>query len=207
MNAVLNLVLTSIIYALPLLSFIFLTLAIKNININFSLTALWCSLIAVVVNYQLAGDEILGSFFNFYNASLYSINLILFIASIIYTLYLLKSHIQSKILSRLASLIAAVLVTAIAILFINLWLNAFFVEKRFTNTPIMQVATQEKFSFCDYDYVFFKITPDAKVAYLCPNGHGLIASTGIVSPLPKFLLSQIPQSTKEKLKAQNKNWE
>jgi len=207
MNAVLNLVLTSIIYALPLLSFIFLVLAIKKININFSLTALWCSLIAVIVNYQLAGDEILGSFFNFYNASLYSINLILFVASIIYTLYLLKSHIQSKILSRLASLTAAVLVTAIAILFINLWLNAFFVEKRFINTPIMQVATQEKFSFCDYDYVFFKITPDAKVAYLCPNGHGLIASTGLVSPLPKFLLSQIPQSTKEKLKAQNKDWE
>jgi len=207
MNAVLNLVLTSIIYALPLLSFIFLVLAIKKININFSITALWCSLIAVIVNYQLAGDEILGSFFNFYNASLYSINLILFIASIIYTLYLLKSHIQSKILSRIASLTAAILVTAIAILFINLWLNAFFVEKRFINTPIMQVATQEKFSFCDYDYVFFKITSDAKVAYLCPNGHGLIASTGIVSPLPKFLQSQIPQSTKEKLKTQNKDWE
>ena len=96
MNSTVNLLIMSVFYALPIISFILLVISMKKSNLNFALAAFWCSLIAVVVNYQLAGGEILSNYFNVQHAIIYSINLLLFITATIYLLYLYKAFIKKS---------------------------------------------------------------------------------------------------------------
>jgi hypothetical protein len=50
---------------LPPLAAILLVIGLKKKEINFIIIALWLSLIALMIHYQTAGGEILGSYFNY----------------------------------------------------------------------------------------------------------------------------------------------
>lgn len=207
MNNEVSMILMGITYILPLFSLILIIMAVKKTNLNFTLAALWCSLIALIVHYQLAGDEILGGYFNSYHATLYSITILLFLASSVYASYLIKPNLKNKLASNTLSLTAAVVVTGSVILLINLWVNASFVDHRFKNTPIVQVPTLNNPAYCQNTNVLLKVTPEAKVAYLCPNGYGLIASTGKLDSIPKVLLTSLPKSTIDELSSINQDWQ
>lgn len=160
---------------------------------NYIVVALWLSLIALILHYRDSGGEILGSYFNYHHAAIYSLNLIVLISSFIYLLISSMSEIpNSKILRYSAGFISAVVITGSILLEINLWINASFVENRMTNTPILQVATFNKQSYCDYKYVFYKVGRDKVVWFMCPNHYGLIPSVGQLHTAPNFVVKQLP---------------
>lgn len=206
MNQIMNLVLTSIVYALPLLSLLFIILAMKKSSLNYALAGLWCSLIAIIIHYQLAGDEIFGNYFNYYHAGLYTINSILFISCGIYVASLLKSNINNKNTAGFVTLFGALIVTAIIVLTTNVWINAFFITSKYKNTPILQIARIKQFDFCPHSYTLFKISPDGSVKYLCPNGYGLLPAIGKLNIVPTYIKASIPVSTTHELSNKNPLW-
>jgi hypothetical protein len=191
MNQSLIIVLMSFFYLLPVICFITLILAIKQSHINYALTALWLSLIAVILNYQLAGDEIIGDYFNIFNATIYTVNLLLFVFSTLYVLHLLNSTLEKKLTKILMPILSLFLVIGCGIVLTNLWINARFLHFRHPKTPIIKVDNLNSPTHCNYKYVFLKINNDAKVNYLCPNGHGIIAATGELPTTPKLVKSLI----------------
>ncbi|KTC65881.1 type I secretion system LssZ [Legionella adelaidensis] len=67
-------ILTHVInYLLPLLGLLLLILGIVRRGINYVMVALWLSLIAFLLNYQMAGGEVLGSYFDYHHASIYTL--------------------------------------------------------------------------------------------------------------------------------------
>lgn len=207
MNKLIEFSLMSIIYALPVLSLIFLIQAFHKKHLNYALAAVWCSLIAIIMHYQLAGGEIIGNYFNYPHAALYTVNIVLFVLSGLYSSVLLRVNMRNKITAGILSLFVATITTACMILLINVWINASFISQRFEKTPIMQVAALNRSYYCSYSHVFIKITPKAEVAYLCPTGYGIIASTGTLKTIPAFIRSSLPKSTVERLKTANSNWQ
>lgn len=181
---------------LPLLGLSLLVIGIKNKIRNYVILSFWLSFIAVVITYQRAGGEILGYYFNYSQALIYTISIVTLLASILYFLI----HLESKnlLLRYLSGFIAAVLVISALLLLINLWINAFFVENRLPGTPILQVATFKKVDYCAYRYVFYKINKDRSIHYLCPNHYGLIPSIGRLTTTPDFLLQQLPPNLGQK---------
>jgi len=183
--------LESIYLFFPLLGSLIFFFGIKSQRKNYVVVALWLSLISLVLHYRASGGEILGSYFNVYHAATYSFNLLVLIAIILYLLLTSFSK-QGKFLAYSAAFLSAILITGSALLLSNLWINAYFVENRLAGTPILQVATFTKQPYCDYKYVFYKVSADKAVWFMCPNHYGLLPSLGQLPSAPNFVVKQLP---------------
>ncbi len=181
----------------PLIAFVFLMIGIKKNAIYYVISSLWLSLIALIIHFQYSGGQIFGSYFNYINAFIYSANLIVLFVSLV----LIISHlsINNRMFRYTSSLFKAIVVIGSVLVIVNLWVNAFFIENRLKGTPVMQVALFEKASYCSYRYIFFKVSTDGSVSYLCPNHYGLIPAIGKLKDNPNFITSQLSLTTKKAL--------
>jgi len=187
----------------PLIALILLIVGIKKNAIYYIISALWLSLIALIIHFQSSGGEILGSYFNYMNAAVYSFNLVVLLISLIRVLSDLSKN--RPILNYVSSFINAFMVIGALLVIINLGINAFFIENKMDKTPIMQVALFKKPAYCAYRYIFYKISPDASVMYLCPNHYGFIPSVGRLSTSPDFIATQLSLPIKKQMLLLQKN--
>ncbi|MGC1182889.1 type I secretion system protein LssZ [Legionella sp.] len=182
-------------YFFPLIALMLLIIGIHRKIIYYVISSLWLSLIAIFIHFQSSGNQIFGSYFDYANAGIYSFTLLVLLVALIQVI----SHltIDSLIFKYLNSFINAFIVVGIFLVITNLWLNAFFIENKKAGTPVMQVALLDKPDYCNYKYVFYKVTPEGSVMYLCPNYYGLIASIGQLSVNPDFITQQLHFSAKK----------
>ena len=182
---------------LPLISAILLIAGLKMERINYLVTALWLSLIALLLHYQTAGGEILGTYFGYHNAAIYTLNILVLISTLLCLFFKLPLF-QGKISRYITGFLSVCLVVGSLLLLINLWINAHFIENRRPGSPIMQVATFTPLTYCNYRYVFYKVGLDDRISYLCPNHYKIIPSTGDLDVSPEFLLNQLTRHPKTK---------
>ncbi len=159
-------------------------MGLKKNTVYYVVSSLWLSLIALLIHYQNSGGEILGDYFNYLNAGIYSINLIVLCVSLVCVIYHLGAN--STFFKYFSSLLQALIVLCGCLVLLNLWINAYFIENRMPGTPIMQVALFQKPDYCTYKYIFYKVAENGKIAYLCPNHYGLIPSIGHLALPPDF---------------------
>jgi len=188
---------------LPLLAIVLLIIGIKKERVNYFISALWLSVIALLLHYQTAGGEILGTYFNYTNAAIYTLNLLVLITTLLALFYKLPLF-EGKLIGYVKAVISGVLILSSLVLGVNLWMNAYFIEHRNPGTPLMQVATFTKLPYCRYSYVFYKVDTAGKIGYLCPNYYGLIPSIGTLDVSPQFLLNQLGQDLKAKFNTPDK---
>lgn len=179
----------------PLISIVLIVLGIKNKKTLYITAAIWLSIIALVLHYHFSGGEILGSYFDYINAAVYSVNLILMMICLIYLLS--TSEIRSFSLRLLNSFFKALLIIGALIVIMNLWINAYFISERMSGTPILQVSNPASATHCQYKYVFYKVGKDGKIHYLCPNKYGLIPGVATIESLPDFILNQLSKPALE----------
>lgn len=182
----------------PLLGALILLFGLKFKRKNYFIVSLWLSLIALLLHYRASGGEILGSYFNYTHATIYSFNLILLITTVISLLQTSIQGFSNKNLRYAAGFFSVALVTGTTLLLINLWINASFVENRLAGTPILQIATFNKQPYCSYKYVFYKIGADNVVRFMCPNHYGLLPSVGRLQTTPNFIINQLPGQLQKK---------
>lgn len=184
----------------PLIALILLIVGTKRNIIYYVISSLWLSLIAVAIHYQSSGGQLLGSYFNFLNATIYTANLIILFISLI----LIISHLSSNspVFKYTSSLIKSFIVIGSLLVITNLWVNAYFIENRMAGTPIMQVALPKKAAYCNYRYIFYKVATDGSVSYLCPNHYGFIPAIGRLSISPDFFATQLPIPIKKQILSQ-----
>ncbi|WP_133127332.1 type I secretion system protein LssZ [Legionella nagasakiensis] len=179
-------------YILPLLSLVILALGLIKRHARYVLIALWLSLVSLYLQYQSAGGEILGTYFDYQKALLYTITLLTMLSALLY--WILHTPIfHKKYLRSSIGLVFALLATGSTLLLINLWINARFIANRLQGTALMQVASFNPPAYCSYRYVFYKIDKNGKVSYLCPNHYGFIPSVGHLDVTPDFLSRQLVQ--------------
>ncbi|KTC78651.1 hypothetical protein [Legionella cincinnatiensis] len=185
----------------PLIALILLIIGIKKSAIYYMISALWLSLIAMLIHLQFSGNQIFGTYFNYYNAAIYSSNLLILLITLIYVI----SHLSNgSTLKYVYSFVNAFLVVIALLSIINLWLNAFFIENKMEGTPIIQVALINKPDYCKSKYVFYKVNLDSSIMYLCPNYYGLIPSVGHLAVSPDFIAAQLPLSIKKQMLIKHK---
>jgi hypothetical protein len=192
---------TALNFALPLLGIILLLFGVKRGNLTSIIIALWVSLVALLLQYQLAGDEILGTYFDYKNAAIYTINSLILSFALLYIL-LKASLFHRKYIRYLTGLLAAGFITGGVLLLTNIWINAEFIENRFPGSAIMQVVTFTPPRYCEYRYVFYKVGNDKKISYLCPNHYGLVPAIGHLEVAPDFLFHQLAQQMQHKTSQQ-----
>ncbi|WP_298621871.1 type I secretion system protein LssZ [uncultured Legionella sp.] len=189
---------TSVIHCIfPLIALVFLVIGVQRKAIYYIISALWLSLIALIILFQTSGGEILGSYFNYLNASIYTANLIVLLISLIYVISHLSN--ESSFFKHLSSLVKSILIVGSIFLITNLWINAYFIENRMNGTPVMQVALLQKPEYCSYRYIFYTVATDGSVVYLCPNHYGLIPSIGHLEVSPDFITTQLSEPNKKQM--------
>ena len=185
----------------PVLGVILLLIGMKTDRINYLIAALWISLIALLLHYQTAGGEILGAYFGYKAAAVYTLNLLVLITTLL-CLFFKLTRLQSKLSRYAAGFVSSCIIVSSLLLLTNLWINAFFIENRHPDTPIMQVATFTPPSYCAYRYIFYKVGLDGKISYMCPNYYGIIPSIGHLDVSPNFVLNHLSQQLNAKKKIQ-----
>lgn len=183
-------------HLLPLLSVILLVIGIKIERVNYIIAALWLSLIALVLHYQTAGGEILGSYFGYQNASIYTLNLLVVITTLVY-LFIKIPIFQGNLFRYVTGIFSSCLIVGSVFLLINLWINACFIENRRPGTPVLQIARLTPLNYCTHRYLFYKVSVDGQISYMCPNHYGIIPSIGHLDSLPDVILNQSAQHIKE----------
>ena len=188
---------TTVNFILPALGLILLVLGVFWGKLVYIVLALWLSLIGLLIQYEMAGGEILGSYFDYLNATIYTANLCILLASLV--LVALKApSLHGKVTRYITGAVAALTITGAVTLTINLWVNACFIEGRVPGSPVMQVVNFGSHpAYCSYQYLFYRIGANGKVGYLCPGHYGLLPSTGEVAIAPDFLMHQLTQHTKK----------
>jgi len=184
-------------YILAIAALLSLIWGLSKKAIYYVISALWLSLIALILHYQHSGGVILGSYFDFNNTFLYSLDLIVLTTSLIYIIEHLRAFYSAiKYIALVAQLLIAL--TSLIMIF-NLVINAFFLTDRLTGTPIIQVALIKKPSYCNYKYIFYKIAKDGSTDYLCPNYYGFIPKIGHLNVSPDFIASQLSLPNKKQM--------
>lgn len=173
---------------LPLLALGLLIIGLLKDRIYCVIASLWLSLIALVIHYQASGGEILGSYFNYFNAFFYTLNLFILCITLSRVIYHLTDG--NTLFRYVNTIILLFIVVSCSLLTINLWINADFIEHRVHGTPVMQVTLAQKTEYCSYNYLFYTMTKAGTVAYLCPNYYGLIPSFGTLNVEPDFIKMQ-----------------
>lgn len=184
-------------FLFPLISLVLLIIGINRKAIYYIISALWLSLIALIIHFESSGGQILGNSFNYLNATIYSINFFILLVALIRVISHLS--IDSEWFRYVSSFFKSFIVIACLLVITNLWINAYFIENRMEGTPIMQVATFNKTEYCAYRYVFYKVSVDGSVMYLCPNHYGLIPSIGKLTVSPDFIATQLSLPNKKHL--------
>lgn len=184
----------------PLMAFICVIIGTKKNAIHYIISALWLSLIAVLIHFQFSGNQVFGTYFNYFNTSIYSCSLLL----LLYSLIRIIAHlsVMSPSFKYIYSFVNAFMVVGAFLVIINLWINAFFIEHKREGTPIMQVALLHNSDYCHSKYLFFKVANDNTIMYLCPNYYGLLPSVGRLATTPDFIATQLPLSVKKQLAGQ-----
>lgn len=182
----------------PLIALIFLVSGLLLKRKNYLIASLWLSLIALVLHYRASGGEILGSYFNYAHAMIYTMNLLIMVISISYLLLAGFRKINNQLLRYAVTFLTAALFTGSLLLLINLWVNAHFIEDRYPGTPILQMATFNKPVYCSFRYVFYKTDSEGIVHYLCPNHYGFIPGTGVLEQPPAFVTEHLPAKLQSK---------
>ena len=185
-----------ILTVFPIISFFLLVAGKITRYKNLVIAALWLSLIAIIFHYQTSGGEILGSYFNYNHALIYSLNILVLLVCLIDVLTGFARGSQRNAVRYIIGFIIAGSIVSVLLLLANLWINARFIEDKQQGTPVLQVATFKKLDYCSYNYVFYKVGSDGKVSYLCPNYYGLLPATGTLDAAPDYLLRQLPPPLK-----------
>lgn len=165
---------------------------------NFIVIALWTSLMAIILHYQTSGGEILGSYFDYRHALFYSLNIIVLLICTIDVLLGFASESRHPLFRYLTGLAAAAALIGVTLLIANVWINAWFIENRMQGTPVLQVASFRKLPYCTYYYVFYRISENGKMSYMCPNYYGLIPSAGYLETPPDYVIRQLPRQLQAK---------
>ncbi|RUR16005.1 type I secretion system protein LssZ [Legionella sp. km535] len=186
----------------PLIALVLLIIGIKRKAIYYVISALWLCIIALVIHFQSSGGEILGSYFNYMNAAIYSANLIILFIALVRVIDHLSS--DGALFRYVSTFIKSLIVIGSILLISNLWINAYFIENRMTGTPVMQVALLQKPEYCSYRYIFYKVAADGSVIYLCPNHYGLVPSIGRLEISPDFITTQLSAPSKKQMLLQQK---
>lgn len=184
---------------LPLCSLIILIWGLLKKNRHYFLSAFWLSLISLITHYQNSGGNIFGDYFSYYTTILCSFSLLLVVSITSHFISYSTQHQQISIKNYLAPLIQAAILLAGVMLLVNLWLNAYFLSNKLQGTPIIQVALMEKPSYCNYKYIFYKITKTGATDYLCPNYYGFFPKIGHLSLSPDFITRQLSLPNKRQL--------
>lgn len=181
----------------PLIALMLLIIGAKRKSIYYVISSLWLSLIALIIHHQISGGEILGTYFNYVNAAIYTVNLIILVASFT----LVVSHISADrpIFKYLNNFIQVFIAIGSSLVIANLWMNAYFIENRMEGTPIMQVALIKKTDYCNYKYIFYRVDTAGSVSYLCPDHYGLLPNIGHLSISPDFIATQLSIPTKKQM--------
>lgn len=159
---------------------------------NLIVIALWLSLIAIVLQYQTSGGEILGSYFNYTHTLVYTVTIVVLLICLIDVLFSFAKETLTTSIRYLTGFIAAFSIISVLLLLGNLWINARFIEDRLQGTPVLQVATFKKLDYCSYSYVFYKVSQDGKMSYMCPNYYGLLPAVGHLKIAPDYVIRQLP---------------
>lgn len=195
---------STLLYSLfPLLGFFLMVIGIKMRRRGLVVAALWLCLIALMLHYQNAGGEILGSYFGYKNAAIYTLNLLILLIVVLYLLFNGPTTIK-KPMQYANAVMAGCIVVGSFFLLANLWVNARFIENRLPGTPLIQVATFKPVDYCNYRHVFYKVDTNGNISYLCPNRIGLIPSVGYLETVPDYLLKQLPQQVQNRIKNNQK---
>lgn len=187
----------------PLIALILLIIGIKRNAVSYIISSLWLSLIALIIHFQFSGNQIFGTYFNYFHAGIYSFNLAVLLIAVISIIFHLSHY--GPAFKYTSALITAFLVVGAFIFVSNLWINAYFVADKMEGTPIMQVALFDKPDYCENKYVFYKINTEGLVTYLCPNHYGLFPSIGQLATSPDFVATQLPLPIKKQLLLKHKN--
>ncbi|GGI75984.1 type I secretion system protein LssZ [Legionella impletisoli] len=183
-----NIILNTISYLLPLLALILLLVGMFKKRKRFVLASLLVSLIGILLQYETAGGEIFGLYFNYKNALIYTLSFLILMIALIY-IGIASKEMRGRF--RYPTLfLFMVLFFASSIILVNVWINAWFIEHTLKDTTVIQVATFKKNEFCAHDYLFYKVSPDGKMQYLCPNHYVLIAKTGRLDLHPELFIQQ-----------------
>lgn len=185
---------------LPLSGLILLIIGLYGQYSKCVLGALWFSLISVLLQYQTAGGEILGSYFDFSHGLLYSFTLFILLISAVYLIWKFAKDHSSKKVHLFASLFVALAITGFVALLANLAINARFLKNKLPGSPVLQVATFTKPDYCHYQYVFYAVNKEGELTYMCPCYYGLVPSVGKLADMPDFLARQLPGQLQERLK-------
>ncbi len=185
-----------------------IAIALMVYGVKFRLTlyvssALWLSLIALILHYMVSGGELLGPYFGYGNAAMYSINLIVMLMAVIYLLSI--PQIENRALRILNGLLKLLLIIGTLIVLANIWINAYFIETRMPGTPVMQVSTVSAQDHCKHHYVFYKIDQSGSIQYLCPNQYVLLPGIGKLNMIPEFISRQLSQPILKSIFKQQQN--
>ena len=185
------------------LSLISATLLIMGIKmgIRYLVVALWLSLTILLLHYRMAGGEILGAYFDYKNASIYTINLFVLIGTLL-TLLFKHPLFKNNLYHYTTIFLSISLVAGSLLLLINLWINAQFIENRRPGSPIIQITPFTPLKYCNYRYVFYKVDLNNQINYMCPNYYKIIPSIGPLDISPEFLINQF--KSHNNTKANNK---
>lgn len=177
-------------FILPLIAAVMLIYGIKKDNSLYTSAALWISLLTLAVHYEVSGGEILGSYFDYVNASIYSFNLFVFLFA---SIYILSSFdIENIILRTLNAILKTAIVAGFVILFCNLWINAYFVEQKMDGTPVLEVALPKGNHLCQHRHIFYIVNQNGGLEFLCPNEFVFLPGLGKISIIPEHVLNQLP---------------
>lgn len=179
-----------IIYLLPILGVATFIIGLHVKSMQYVLAAFWIALISMLIQYQNAGGEILGTYFDYPHAFMYSLALGLLITCLYYLLF--KTLVfKRKMLQTFATLLFASIIISAVVLLINLWMNALFIENKAPKTAVMQVITFTPPAYCTSRSIFYKVTATHQVAYLCPNYYGILPKVDQLNDVPSFIAQHL----------------
>lgn len=183
----------------PLINLSILLTGIITRRSRWLVAALWLSLVAVIWQYQSAQGEILGSYFDYKESFLYSVSLLVLLTGIVYLLWGYAREMDSNWIRPLFGLVVAASATAVMLLLTNLWINARFIENRMPDSPVLQIGSFQKPDYCHFQYLFYTVSKEGELSYLCPNYYGLLPSVGTVQTMPDYVLKLLPKALQNKL--------
>ena len=148
------------------------------------LVALWVSAILLIWHHRIAGGSVLGPHFDYNHAVWYSLDLIVLVVSILGLV--IKETMPVSVRKIMVAFLVIVCI-ADGLLFINVWVNAYFMENRKPNTPLLEVAMVKPTSYCHHHKIFYKVGVDGQWYYMCPDYYGLLPSIGKLDKPPELM--------------------
>ncbi len=177
-------------YFLPFLALSLLFFGLIKSKTRYVVLSFVIALITIASTYEIAGGELFGDYFYFTNAALYTLCFIVVVLSLLYIFA--KETTQFKAIVRIPMLLIFVaLIIGCFIICINVWINAFFIKDRLEDTPVIEVGYFNEVAHCANPYVYYQLTKQHKIEYLCPNYMFFIAKTGQLDVVPSEILKQL----------------